>query len=158
MPSSTLIYSFPVQETRQVSWLLSYVNYVMVTSYRSAQFSALAVKKNPMLAEAFSNLGNVYKERGQLQQALQHYKHAVHLKPEFVDGYINLAAALVANNDLVEAVEAYNTALSINPVCVCLLICVFVLNLMHHHTHLCLHTLSLFHACYDYGHIPKHNI
>ena len=87
-------------------------------SVRSAQFSALAVKKNPMLAEAFSNLGNVYKERGQLQQALQHYKHAVHLKPEFVDGYINLAAALVANNDLVEAVEAYNTALSINPVCV----------------------------------------
>ena len=94
----------------------------MITSFRSAQFSALAVKKNPMLAEAFSNLGNVYKERGQLQQALQHYKHAVHLKPEFVDGYINLAAALVANNDLVEAVEAYNTALSINPVCVCLLV------------------------------------
>lgn len=96
-----------------------------------------------MLAEAFSNLGNVYKERGQLQQALQHYKHAVHLKPEFVDGYINLAAALVANNDLVEAVEAYNTALSINPVCICLLVHVFVLNLMHHHTHLYLHMVSL---------------
>lgn len=27
----------------------------------------LAIKQNPMLAEAYSNLGNVYKERGQLQ-------------------------------------------------------------------------------------------
>ena len=121
-----------MQETRQVSLLPSNVNDIMFTSLcsRSAQFSALAVKKNPMLAEAFSNLGNVYKERGQLQQALQHYKHAVHLKPEFVDGYINLAAALVANNDLVEAVEAYNTALSINPVCV--FVCVGCLSVNVH--------------------------
>ena len=34
---------------------------------RSAHFSMLAIKQNPMLAEAYSNLGNVYKERGQLQ-------------------------------------------------------------------------------------------
>lgn len=86
------------------------------TPLRSAQFSALAIKKNPALAEAYSNLGNVYKERGQLAQALHHYRHAVRLKPDFVDGYINLAAALVANGDLLEAVEAYNTALQINPV------------------------------------------
>ena len=28
-----------------------------------------------MLAEAYSNLGNVYKERGQLQEALEHYRY-----------------------------------------------------------------------------------
>ena len=61
-------------------------------------------------------MGNVFKEKGQLEQALQHYRHAVHLKPDFVDGYINLAAALVANSELLDAVEAYNTALQINPV------------------------------------------
>ena len=83
---------------------------------RSAQFSALAVKKNPLLAEAYSNLGNVFKERGQLQQALDNYRHAVRLKPEFVDGYINLAAALVAAGELHQAVEAYMTALRYNPV------------------------------------------
>jgi len=27
-----------------------------------------------MLAEAYSNLGNVYKERSQLQEALEHYR------------------------------------------------------------------------------------
>ena len=83
---------------------------------RSAQFSALAIKKNPMLAEAYSNLGNVYKERGQLPQALESYRHAVRLKPEFVDGYINLAAALVAAGELHQAVDSYMTALRYNPV------------------------------------------
>lgn len=83
---------------------------------RSAQFSALAIKKNPLLAEAYSNLGNVFKERGQLQQALDNYHHAVRLKPEFVDGYINLAAALVAAGELHQAVDAYMTALRYNPV------------------------------------------
>ena len=69
-----------------------------------------------MLAEAYSNLGNVYKERGQLQEALQNYRHAVRLKPDFIDGYINLAAALVAAGDLEQAVQAYVTALQYNPV------------------------------------------
>ena len=30
-----------------------------------------------MLAEAYSNLGNVYKERGQLDSALENYQRAV---------------------------------------------------------------------------------
>lgn len=63
-----------------------------------------------------SNLGNVFKERGQLQEALENYKHAVRLKPDFIDGYINLAAALVAARDMEQAVQAYVTALQYNPV------------------------------------------
>lgn len=85
--------------------------------FRSAHFSALAIKQNPLLAEAYSNLGNVYKERGQLQEALENYKHAVRLKPDFIDGYINLAAALVAAGDMEQAVQAYVSALQYNPVC-----------------------------------------
>ena len=69
-----------------------------------------------MLAEAFSNLGNVLKEKGQLKDALANYRHAVKLKPDFIDGYINLAAALVAAGDLEGAVQAYATALNYNPV------------------------------------------
>lgn len=63
-----------------------------------------------------SNLGNVYKERNQLQEALENYRHAVRLKPDFIDGYINLAAALVASRDMEQAVQAYVTALQYNPV------------------------------------------
>jgi len=86
---------------------------------RSAYFSQLAIKQNPMLAEAYSNLGNVYKERGELQEALENYRHAVRLKPDFIDGYINLAAALVAAGDMEQAVQAYVTALQYNPVSYC---------------------------------------
>lgn len=64
----------------------------------------------------YSNLGNVYKERGQLTEALENYRHAVRLKPDFIDGYINLAAALVAAGDMEQAVQAYITALQYNPV------------------------------------------
>ena len=77
----------------------------------------MAIKQNPLLAEAYSNLGNVYKERGQLQEALDNYRHAVRLKPDFIDGYINLAAALVAAGDMEGAVQAYVSALQYNPVC-----------------------------------------
>ena len=76
----------------------------------------MAIKQNPLLAEAYSNLGNVYKERGQLQEALDNYRHAVRLKPDFIDGYINLAAALVAAGDMEGAVQAYVSALQYNPV------------------------------------------
>ena len=97
----------------------------------------LAIKQNPLLAEgivgiyvikcrihshymvffvAYSNLGNVFKERGQLAEALDNYRHAVRLKPDFIDGYINLAAALVAAGDMEGAVQAYVSALQYNPV------------------------------------------
>lgn len=84
-----------------------------------------------MLAEAYSNLGNVFKERGQLAEALAHYRHAVRLKPDFIDGYINLAAALVAAGDLEQAVQAYVTALQYNPVSSHLL----------YHCYYCMYTL-----------------
>ena len=100
--------------------LLIHVKYLSkLNDYRSAHFSTLAIKQNPLLAEAYSNLGNVYKERGQLQEALDNYRHAVRLKPDFIDGYINLAAALVAAGDMEGAVQAYVSALQYNPVSKC---------------------------------------
>ena len=45
-----------------------------------------------------------------------HLRHAVRLKPDFIDGYINLAAALVAAGDMEGAVQAYVSALQYNPV------------------------------------------
>ena len=98
-------------------WCAENLKSNIITKYfRSAYFSQLAIKQNPLLAEAYSNLGNVYKERGQLQEALDNYRHAVRLKPDFIDGYINLAAALVAAGDMEQAVQAYVTALQYNPV------------------------------------------
>ena len=58
----------------------------------------------------------MYKEKGQLALALENYRHAVQLKADFVDGYINLAAALVQAGELEQAITAYRTALHYNPV------------------------------------------
>ncbi|XP_033250906.1 UDP-N-acetylglucosamine--peptide N-acetylglucosaminyltransferase 110 kDa subunit-like isoform X2 [Drosophila miranda] len=99
--------------------LLSSIHFQCRRLDKSAQFSTLAIKQNPVLAEAYSNLGNVYKERGQLQEALDNYRRAVRLKPDFIDGYINLAAALVAARDMESAVQAYITALQYNPELYC---------------------------------------
>lgn len=95
--------------------LLSSIHFQCRRLEKSAQFSTLAIKQNPLLAEAYSNLGNVFKERGQLQEALENYRRAVRLKPDFIDGYINLAAALVAAREMEAAVQAYITALQYNP-------------------------------------------
>ncbi|RWR99911.1 UDP-N-acetylglucosamine--peptide N-acetylglucosaminyltransferase-like protein, partial [Dinothrombium tinctorium] len=95
--------------------LLSSIHFQCRRLEKSAHFSTLAIKQNPLLAEAYSNLGNVYKEKGQLQEALENYRHAVRLKPDFIDGYINLAAALVAAGDMEQAVQAYVSALQYNP-------------------------------------------
>jgi len=96
--------------------LLSSIHFQCRKLEKSAQFSTLAIKQNPLLAEAYSNLGNVYKEKGQLQEALENYRHVVRLKPDFIDGYINLAAALVAAGEMEQAVQSYITALQYNPV------------------------------------------
>ncbi|XP_071650081.1 UDP-N-acetylglucosamine--peptide N-acetylglucosaminyltransferase 110 kDa subunit isoform X2 [Temnothorax longispinosus] len=105
------------QETNNtgVLLLLSSIHFQCRRLEKSAHYSSLAIKQNPLLAEAYSNLGNVYKERGQLPEALENYRHAVRLKPDFIDGYINLAAALVAAGDMEQAVQAYVTALQYNP-------------------------------------------
>ncbi|XP_014613877.1 PREDICTED: UDP-N-acetylglucosamine--peptide N-acetylglucosaminyltransferase 110 kDa subunit isoform X2 [Polistes canadensis] len=105
------------QETNNtgVLLLLSSIHFQCRRLEKSAHYSSLAIKQNPLLAEAYSNLGNVFKERGQLPEALENYRHAVRLKPDFIDGYINLAAALVAAGDMEQAVQAYITALQYNP-------------------------------------------
>jgi protein O-GlcNAc transferase len=95
--------------------LLSSIHFQCRRFDKSAHFSTLAIKANPMCAEAYSNLGNVLKERGHLDEALSNYRHAVRLKPDFIDGYINLAAALVSSGDLEQAVQAYLSALQYNP-------------------------------------------
>ena len=51
-----------------------------------------------------------------MNQALLLFRHAVRLKPDFIDGYINLAAALVAAGDMEGAVQAYVSSLQYNPV------------------------------------------
>ena len=58
----------------QLTLIKAYVTDDQICLFRSAHFSTLAIKQNPLLAEAYSNLGNVFKEKGQLQEALDNYR------------------------------------------------------------------------------------
>lgn len=60
-------------------------------------------------------MGNMYKDHLQLTSELEGYRHAVRQKPDFIDGYINLATALVAAGDMEQAIQAYLSALHYNP-------------------------------------------
>lgn len=60
-------------------------------------------------------MANIYKDHVQLATDLEAYRLAVRRKPDFIDGYINLATALVAAGDMDQAIQAYLSALHYNP-------------------------------------------
>ena len=70
--------------------------------------SASNLSKMEFLTKSYLNIFN----------DLDSFFISVRLKPDFIDGYINLAAALVSARDLDQAINAYRTALSYNPVSV----------------------------------------
>lgn len=53
------------------------------------------------------------------RKAVEHYQHALCFKPDFIDSYINPAAALVAAGDSEVAVQAYISTLQYNPDLLC---------------------------------------
>src|SRR5262249_52893616 len=53
-----------------------------------------AIRINPNLAEAHSNLGTTLRDRGQLDEAISAYRTALQLKPDYVDAHSNLLLTL----------------------------------------------------------------
>eukprot|EP01135_Chromosphaera_perkinsii_P004858 Nk52_evm4s301 gene=Nk52_evmTU4s301 len=77
-------------------------------------YTKLATKANCNMAEAYGNLANILKEKGDIQGALVYYQKALSLKP-FVEGYCNLAVTYGSIGLLNEAERCYKIALQINP-------------------------------------------
>jgi lipoprotein NlpI len=55
------------------------------------------------------------KDLGKLDEAISAYTKALSIKPDFADGYYNMANAFQSQGKLDEAIEAYTKALSIKP-------------------------------------------
>lgn len=64
---------------------------------------------------AYYNLGNVQRELGLTEQAIQSYQRAIQLNPQDADTYNNLGNALREVGELEQSVLAYQKALDINP-------------------------------------------
>ena len=41
-----------------------------------------AIRIDPSFADAYSNLGNAYRDTGEMENAIGYYLHAVHLRPD----------------------------------------------------------------------------
>jgi tetratricopeptide (TPR) repeat protein len=74
---------------------------------------ALSATDNRAITE--HNLGAALQTEGQLDAAIDRYRRAVAIKPDYVPSFSNLGAALLAKGQVVDAIDAYQQALTIDP-------------------------------------------
>ena len=74
---------------------------------------ALDARSNNWIAH--NNFGFVLAERGQIEEAMAHYRQAVDINPLYDEVHYNLANALARRGELDEAVACYLKALAIRP-------------------------------------------
>jgi hypothetical protein len=93
-----------------------------LTVRRNAQYAdrvtiwQSAVEAMPDNARAHVNLGNALRnERGDLDQAQEHYRLALRLEPGNAFAHTNLGAVLAITGRLDEAIDEFNRALEIDP-------------------------------------------
>jgi len=73
------------------------------------------LQKNPGCWMAHYNLGIVLTEQGEADQAIDHYKRAVALRPDYAEAHYNLGRLLVEQGQLDDAIAHYERAAVINP-------------------------------------------
>jgi tetratricopeptide (TPR) repeat protein len=67
------------------------------------------------LAVTEHNLGSALQSEGRVDEAIERYKKAVAIKPDYAPAYSNLGSALLSKGDAAGAIAAYQQALSIDP-------------------------------------------
>jgi len=71
--------------------------------------------KNPASFLAHNNLGALLNRRGDYDEAEDHLREAIRLKPDFADSHVNLGKAREGLGDIDDALENYCQAAEINP-------------------------------------------
>jgi protein O-GlcNAc transferase len=95
--------------------LLGILSYCRADYDSAIKYIKRALKLNPDNAEAYTNMGNAYKNKGQLDKAITSYEEAIKLKPHLAMAHNNLGSALQEQNLLDEAVTCYQKALKLEP-------------------------------------------
>jgi protein O-mannosyl-transferase len=95
---------------------LGFLTWRQTTEYHNlfALYTA-TLQKNPGCWMAHYNLGIVLGEQGQADQATDHYRRAVALRPDYAEAHYNLGRLLVEQGQLDDAIAQYERAAAINP-------------------------------------------
>lgn len=72
-------------------------------------------RTSPSSPNNHNNLGDVYFRRGDYKKAIEEFKQAIKIKPNYGDAYHNLANAYFKAGDAEMAIENYKKAISLNP-------------------------------------------
>ena len=70
---------------------------------------------NPRHAKSFGNLVILFSEQGEYEKAIAFGRRAIALKPDFVDAYLNLAAAEAARSQFAAALRWLDMLASVAP-------------------------------------------
>ena len=110
-PSTNSNTQEPPQEQLQ-----SLINLYTQGQYQEALTQASQLLKQfPNSMSLYNISGATNKQLGKLEEAVEAYRKAIALKPEYADAYYNMGNALKEQGKLDEAIEAYSKAQKINP-------------------------------------------
>src|SRR6185369_5389878 len=71
--------------------LLGFLTWRQTAEYHNLfSLYTATLEKNPRCRMAHYNLGIVLKERGEVDQAVEHYRQAVALRPDYAEAHYNL--------------------------------------------------------------------
>ena len=73
------------------------------------------VRKSPHKARGHNNLGNVYRNEGLTDKAIEHYKITIEIKPDYADAHFNLGNAYKVKGLFDKAINHYQVALKYMP-------------------------------------------
>ena len=74
-----------------------------------------AIELNPDDADAYTNLGNAYKDQDNLIKAIQMWEKAIELNSDDADAYTNLGIAYGEQNNYTKAIQSYEKAIELKP-------------------------------------------
>jgi len=74
-----------------------------------------ALRLNPNYAAIYNNLGNVFKEKGEIELAKNNYKQAIRIKPNYAEAYYGFGLTLEKNEEFLYAIKNYQNALINKP-------------------------------------------
>lgn len=74
-----------------------------------------ALRLDPTLANALTNLGNIYFRRGSAEDAERHYRHALAIDPEQPEAHYNLGFLRLEEGDAESARSLFEQALEVDP-------------------------------------------